>query len=141
MLCLEVVNHVVLCLLDPVLDVLLVCPGSGWASGTISAPKDCSGVSAYICSQCAALPGGAAAAKKCRDCIRSKGVTGAKEVALGDQAKIWCKGPDGKFAETQSESNARLSEFGCLYKPLDRMQGWEKKKGAVCEARPDGLPR
>jgi len=123
---------------DPTKPSLIAGPaGSGWASGTISAPKDCSGVSAYICSQCAALPGGAAAAKKCRDCIRSKGVTGAKEVTLGDQARIWCKGPDGKFEDTLSESRTRLSEFGCLYKPLDRLQEWERKKGAVCEARRD----
>jgi hypothetical protein len=117
---------------------MFVChSGSGWSSGTISTPKECAGLSAHTCSECAALPGGPAAANKCRDCIRKKGVTGAKEVTLGDHAYIWCKGPNGKFEQSMADTSTRLSEFGCLY-GLERMQAPDLLKSKTCEPRPDG---
>jgi ribosomal protein L40E len=118
-----------------VVDVILAA-GSGWVSGTISNPKECSGISAYTCDQCHALSTNPAVAESCRACIRTKNVTAAAEVSMGDMAEIWCKRSDGLYAMHTADGNTRYSEFGCLYDVSSVLQGATEASGLrECEAR------
>jgi hypothetical protein len=116
--------------------VITLAAGSGWVSGTLSSPKECSGISAYTCDQCRALSSSPAAAEFCRACIRAKNVTAAAEVCMGDMAEIWCKRSDGLYAMHTADGNTRCSEFGYLYDVSSVAQGVSRAGGSrECEAR------